>query len=425
MPYPQRERSKKIITYIQKHKGKKTASEVATHFTVTKAVVQNLVSRNGLQGFLLPDGSRGIIEVDAHQKEKPMRVEKPSGKDLRYLREFCEEHQLPFDQWTLWWFKTRENSICFKNNEQLEREEKDRQEFLKRVSRAGPKSKKQPLPSKNLAVFASFDVHIGKHCELVRTGNEYTPEKAVRQVLEGQDALYQMVKPHGVTDILLPMGNDIVHVDNNKNTTTGGTPQDAYGSIESQMLLASEFYIKAIEKWAKTHNVWLCHVHSNHDRVAGWAVSQIVAAYFRNHPRVHARSDSMSQQHRKYFIFGNSLIMFHHGEAKEEKLLGAIKAESSKAFWESERIYCYQGHTHHKSVSRRGMNTEQGVEKDHTGLTVIKSGNGTKNQLHVETVRSPSPSDGWHSEKIYLNMPSIEVFLHNEQNQFGRFTHEF
>lgn len=352
-------------------------------------------------------------------------MHEPTKADMSRLREICEERGLPFEKWGIWWDKTAEHSIAFYNKEAQEADERAREEFLHRIAKTPPKTRKRPLSTKNLAVFASFDVHIGKASEYVRTGVDYTPVKAVRQVLEGQAALYQMVKPHGVTDILLPMGNDIVHIDNNKSTTTSGTQQDSYGSVESQMMMAAELYIRTIEEWAKTHNVWLCHVHSNHDRVSGWAVSQIVAAYFRNHPRVHAAADSMSQQHRKYFVFGNSLIMFHHGEAKEEKLLGAIKAEANNAFWQSERIYCYQGHTHHKSVNRRGMNTEQGVEKDHIALTVIKSGTGAKNQLHVETVRSPSPADNWHSEQLYLNMPSIEVFLHNERHQFGRFTHEF
>ena len=34
------------------------------------------------------------------------------------------------------------------------------------------------------------------------------------------------------------MGNDIVHVDNNRSTTTKGTPQDVFGAIENQMYQA-------------------------------------------------------------------------------------------------------------------------------------------------------------------------------------------
>jgi len=220
------------------------------------------------------------------------------------------------------------------------------------------------------------------------------------------------------------MGNDVVHVDANNSKTTGGTPQDVYGSIESQMLLATEMYIRSIEGFAVNHNVWLCHVHSNHDRVAGWSVSQMVARYFHNHPRVHAAIPSIGQQHRKYFVFGDSLIMFHHGEAKEEKLLGVIKAEAGLALAQTNRVYVYQGHTHHRTKSRRGLNTEIDVEKDHSGLTVIKAGNGAVNQMFVQTVRSPSPADDWHSQKMFINIPSVEMFIHNDKCQFARFTHE-
>jgi len=361
--------------------------------------------------------------MDAHLQERTMK--KATQADLDALREHCEKHNLPYDHRRLWWHKTQEFSVSFYDAEKEEEDKRHREEFLRRLSRAGPKSKKSPIPSKTLAIFSAYDVHIGKHCQLIRTGNEYTPDKAVNQVLEGQAALFAMTKPFGVTDILFPMGNDIVHTDNNSSTTTSGTHQDTYGSIESQIYLATELYIRLIEQWAKTHNVWLTHTHSNHDRVTGWTVSQMVARYFQHHPRVHAAFDSMSQQHRKYFVFGNSLIMFHHGEAKEEKLLGIIKAEANQALAQTNRVYVYQGHTHHRSNSKRGLNTELNVEKDHSGLTVIKSGNGAVNQMHVETVRSPSPADDWHSRSGYVNMPSIEMFLHNDQHQFCRFTHEF
>lgn len=351
-------------------------------------------------------------------------MREPTQAELSAFKAHCEANNLPFDLWRAFWHKTGSYSSFFTNKEAVDQQDNRWDEFLTRVSCAGPTTKKPPVPCKTLAVIASFDVHIGKHCEKIRSANDYTPDLAVSQVLTGQAALMAKAKPFDVTDVLLPMGNDIVHVDNNNKTTTSGTHQDTYGSLESQMLLAAEMYIRTIEDLAKLYNVWLCHVHSNHDRVAGWSVSQIVAAYFRNHNRVNAAADSMSQQHRKYFVFGNSLLMFHHGEAKEEKLLGIIKAEANKALAQTNRVYCYQGHVHHRNTNKRGLSTDK-VEKDHSGLTVIKSGNGAVNQLHVETVRSPSPADNWHSQAGYVNMPSVEMFLHDERHQFCRLTHEF
>lgn len=352
------------------------------------------------------------------------KMQKATQADLDALREHCTQHNLPYDSRRLWWHKTKDFSVSFYDAEQVAKEQELQAQFLARLAKAPPRVQKKPVPTKNLAIFGNFDAHVGKHCEVMRTGVEYTPDIAIKQILAGQQSLYEMSKPFGVSDILLPMGNDIVHVDNNGHTSTSGTPQDAYGSVESMMYLAAEMYIRTIEEWAKTHNVWLAHVHSNHDRVAGWAVSQMVSRYFEKHPRVHVSYKNVDQRHRKYFVFGKSLIMFHHGEGKEERLLGVIKAEATQAFWQTDRVYVYQGHTHHKQVNKRGMNTEQ-TEKDHSAVTVIKAGHGIENQMYVETLRSPSPADDWHSRSLYKNIPAIEVFLHNERHQFCRLTHEF
>lgn len=352
-------------------------------------------------------------------------MRQPTKADLSRLRLICEERGLPMEYWTIWWDKTQEASICFRNKEAEDAIVNRYEEFLARLEKAAPKTKKSPLPSKTLAIPSNYDVHIGKHCESIRTGNDYTPDKAIKQVLQGNQDLMARTKPFGVTDILLPMGNDIVHVDSNAYTTTSGTPQDSYGSVEGQMYLAAELYIKMIEQWAQDYNVWLCHVHSNHDRVSGWSVSQMVSRYFTNHPRVHAHADSLSQVPMKYFIFGDTLIVFTHGEIKEEKLLGIVKYEVGAAFAQVQHIVVYQGHIHHKTVSRRGVNTQKDIEKDHTGATIIKAGNGAQNLMHVETVRSPSPGDAWHKTAGYNNFPAVELFLHDEHSQFARFTHYF
>jgi hypothetical protein len=398
--------------------------EIAATLNTTVSAIKSKASRDPecpTHGSLL----QNVIMGTDSSTLKGYEMREPTPAELSAFRAHCEANNLPFENWRAFWHKTKEYSSLFANKAAEEAQRNDQEEFLKRLQKAAPRIRKSPVPTKTLAIPANFDVHIGKHCELIRTGNDYTPDKAVKQVLEGTQALWQLTKPFGVSDVLIPLGNDIVHTSNNKNETDGGTHQDTYGSIESQIYLASELYIKMIEEFAKNHNVWLCHVHSNHDRVTGWTVSQMVARYFTGHPRVHAAPDSMSQQHRKYFVFGNSLMMFHHGEAKEEKLLGIIKAEANLAMSQTNRIYCYQGHTHHKTVSKRGLNTELNLEKDHTAITVIKAGTGAVNQLHVETVRSPSPADNWHSEKIFANMPAIEMFLHNEHSQFARFTHYF
>ena len=319
----------------------------------------------------------------------------------------------------------KEATPFVRNPKAMEQEERSQAEFLSRIKKAAPKTKKSPLPSKTLAIPMNFDVHIGKHCELIRTGNEYTPDIAVKQVLEGQERLYQLTKPHGVTDILLPMGNDVVHVSNNKSQTDGGTFQDSLGSLESQMSLACEMYIKSIEGFVKNHNVWLAHVHSNHDRVPGWSVSQYVAAYFHNHPREKFHPDSLDQRPMKYFIYGSDLLVFMHGECKQEEILGSIQNEINLIGKPIRRIYVYIAHRHHKEKNLRGGKLVRNKEKDYNGIVTIKSGSDVESRVHVEMVRSPSPADAWHSLKGFNNLPAVEMFMHMENGDTGRFTHWF
>ncbi len=394
----------------------------------SRNTVMRAAKRMGIEHPNKDNRLHGKIQVGSTLKGvKPMPTRRASKEELSALQQHCEKHNLPFESRRLWWHKTSEFSVSFFDPKVEEDQRKAQQEFLERLAAKAPTSKRTPLPSQTLAVIASFDVHIGKHCELIRTGHDYTPDEAVRRVVEGQQALMQLTKPFGVTDILLPMGNDIIHVDSNKKTTTGGTPQDTYGSVETQQFLATEMYIRCINELSKHYNVWLCHVNSNHDREKGWGISQMVARYFQGskNKRVHATSECIDQRTRKYFVFGDSLIMFHHGDMRsEEKLLGLIKSEANKALAQTNRVYVYQGDTHHKQVHKRGILTER-TEKDMTGLTVIKAGNGAVNQMHVETVRSPSPADEWHSRSGYANFPAVEVFLHDTHNQFARFTHWF
>ena len=315
----------------------------------------------------------------------------------------------------------KEATPLVRNPQQAAAEEKSQQQFLNRLAQKAPRVRKKPVPTKNLAIPANFDVHVSKLCEWIHTGNHYDIDKAVSQVLQVAEEHSRDFAHHQVSDVLFPMGNDIIHFDTNARATSSGTPQDSASSVETAVQHASEMYIRLIEEYTKKHTVWLCHVHSNHDRLSGWHVSRYVAAWFRNNPRVKWSNAGISQQHRKYFVFGDNLIMFHHGEAKEEKLMGVIEAEARLAVSQTKRTYVYQGHTHHKQTNKRGINTEN-IEKDHSSLTVVKAGSGAENRLHVETVRSPSPADQWHAQSLYLNMPAIETFIHDEHGQKHRLT---
>jgi len=294
-----------------------------------------------------------------------------------------------------------------------------------------PKYQKRKLDVKgeNLLVVDLADVHFMKLCIKTETGFEYNREVARHRVIEGTKALLKMAKPMGISRILFVMGNDILHVDNARKSTTSETPQDTDGSVFQGFKDAHRAIVDAIELCAKVADVDLIHCMSNHDWTYGWMLSQTVAAHLRSHPNVNTSAYSLSEAHRKYYRFQNNLFGLTHGDgAKEEKLYGLMVTEAQKHISECSNRYWLLHHVHHKDRKTRDGNKPFFREKDHNGMTAIISGNGLieSEALNIEHVRSPSPPDGWHDRNGYVNRQGVECFLfHPYDGQKARFTEWF
>jgi len=287
----------------------------------------------------------------------------------------------------------------------------------------------RPAPSGgNLLRIGLADVHVGKLSVEAETGYTYNRDIAVHRMVEGTRALLRKADPHGIGRILLPLGNDILHVDGPRSTTTSGTYQDTDGTIRQMYSAAKAGYVKVIEMCAAVAPVDLIYIPSNHDWLMGWALANDVATWFRNDPRVTATDYSLSERHRKYYRFGKNLIGETHGDgAKETDLYPLMMTEARSHVSECLHRYWYVGHTHHKNRRAQGV-TPGKREKDHIGMTLVNTGQPALDgdNIMVETVRSPSPPDSWHDRNGYVNRQAVECFLHHPTDgQTVRFTEWF
>ena len=262
-----------------------------------------------------------------------------------------------------------------------------------------------------LLVVDLADVHFGKLCVREETNHTYNVEVARHRVIEGTRAILQRAQDVG--RILFVMGNDILHTDNGK-TTTSGTPQDSDGSYFTAWRAAQHASIDAISECAGVADVDLVHCMSNHDWRAGWGLSQTIAASMRGHEGVRATPYNLSERHRKYYGYGRNGFMLTHGDgAKEEKLSSLFLKEARQMVVNTDLLYAILHHFHHKSRVRRGVDVFQG-EKDHTAFTQINKGASRVegSDMMAEYVRSPSPPDGWHDRNAYINRQAVEAFIH-------------
>jgi transcriptional regulator with XRE-family HTH domain len=284
------------------------------------------------------------------------------------------------------------------------------------------------LGGENLMVISPADIHMGKLAEALETGDAYDMEIAERRTKEGVKGLLEIGQKWGLEAITINTGNDSLHVDNNRGTTTSGTPQSTTGSIFSMFDAMFDTWVWVIETAAEYAPVHVVFDPSNHPWVTDWMLNRAVMAWFKNDERVTFDVDMNDRRHRKYQVYGCNLIGYSHGDGAKEKDLPNLMQYECREWWgKTQRGYWIIKHKHHKDAKTVGLSGYQ-QEKDHPGVTVIKSGDtDLSKNVSVEIVRSPSGTDGWHDRNGYVGaIKAVEAFIFNsERGQVARFTYPF
>lgn len=130
-------------------------------------------------------------------------------------------------------------------------------------------------------------------------------------------------------------------------TTTKGTPQQNILSYHDSFDRICNHEIEMISLLLqKAHLVEVIYVAGNHDEFVGWHLIKWLKTYFRNDPRVLFDD---SPRYRKYVSFGNSALMFNHGDALKPAKLAAIFPMEFKEDWSShDNFYIFTGDKHHE-----------------------------------------------------------------------------
>ena len=145
----------------------------------------------------------------------------------------CDTVGIPLDSVKHGWYKGKHWSIAFKADQEegpsFEDMLKDHMEDVKNHTFSYEKIKREPLNRPHLLVIDPADVHIGKLASSFETGEDYNNQVAVQRVREGVDGILQKAQAFDIEKIIFVAGNDILHVDTPRRTTTSGTPQDTDG----------------------------------------------------------------------------------------------------------------------------------------------------------------------------------------------------
>jgi len=255
-------------------------------------------------------------------------------------------------------------------------------------------------PTDNFVLFSIPDIHLGKLAWKAETGDDYDLKIASEAYMSAYRTLVNRVftylKAPAKTEILYVIGNDLLHVDNKKATTTAGTPMDAdtrFHKIFSQAVeLATATIIDLQSKFKKVHVVI---VPGNHDNESSYFVGEVLKAYFRNNENV---AIDNAPNPLKTFRHEKLMFCFSHGDKMKQYDMPLVFATADRKNWgESKFTYIFLGHLHQNKISR----TEDVTEN--RGVKII----------HLPSLCG---SDAWHHENGYKGIRAAQSWVFNRES---------
>jgi hypothetical protein len=247
---------------------------------------------------------------------------------------------------------------------------------------------------------AFFDLHVGKHSWGRQVGEDYDCDIAIERFQRATDELLSRAKEMNPDLILIPIGNDLLHVDNLEGTTTKGTPQDSDGRYQRIYEKTLETLVRFIRKCREISLVHVIIIPGNHDELACFHIGAALKGYFNEALDVFIDNEPMS---RKYFRWGNVLLGYVHGskddpDAKDLPLLMAV--ERPKDWSETTHREWHTGHIH-KRKSLEWLTTDSNLG------------------VHYRVLPALCSSDLWHFKKGFVAQPKVaEMYIWSKSDCF-------
>lgn len=247
------------------------------------------------------------------------------------------------------------------------------------------KPKVLPKSDDFAVVISPTDFHWGKYASPI-TGDEYNRDIAKERLFTHTIEVLDRVMKRGQPDkIIVAIGGDGLHIDNQQKTTTRGTRQDCDGvatEIAASYVRLCIEYINMIKEYAP---VEVYVVAGNHDYYTSAILREAIRAWFRNVDFVYIDEEISI---RRTFLYGNSLVTLMHGDNGSTKDFPAIIAGESPELWgKSKQRFIFTGHLH----------TERELP--------------TFGNITVYRMPSLAGTDDWHWQKGYKSRKALVGYI--------------
>jgi len=249
--------------------------------------------------------------------------------------------------------------------------------LLKQLETKGPivpkikRPKVTPKGTKRCLEISIMDPHFGMMCFPPGADHAWSLEDCERIVMWAIDSLIKQAEFYApIEQILMPFGNDFLHVDNVWGTTTGGTNQTEALPWHHIYERAEYLAIAMVERMKEVAPVRVLEIPGNHDRQSAFTLARVLRAYYRQDKNVEVDASASPY---KFHHYGCNLIGFEHGHSVSTIRLAALMANEAPEAWAATKGGYREWHVgdqHRKGSSKPSVMEEQGVSVEYLpGLT--------------------------------------------------------
>jgi hypothetical protein len=251
-----------------------------------------------------------------------------------------------------------------------------------------------PVMDGNLAIPNLYDAHFGKR---FHRSVSYSLDQAKIDFIRIAETIAAQLKlgPKPVDQIVFPVGQDILHVDNLFDKTSRGTWVEASEDARNAIDAACEATARATEAFATVAPVVIYPVEGNHDRLQTYWLGKYLEAFFSKHPHVKVKPTKLERQYHQWGRVG--IGMTHDGSKKPQELAGLFPIEARYMWPEIEWTEWLTGHLHHQRGALYAVDTIRN--------TVIR------------TISALCDMDNYHSLHLFVGTHrAADVLYYNKEN---------
>lgn len=257
----------------------------------------------------------------------------------------------------------------------------------------GPASRKSKRIKKldpQMLVWGLWDAHIGMYAWRPEVGADFDVDLICNRIFNSIDDMIEELKHYNIDRVVMPIGNDFLHFDSVKMTTTMGDhfldTDTRYARVYLAGLKCLAYMVERALEIAE--KVDLLYVPGNHDTTSSFGLCVALQQRYHKDARIKVRLDPNP---RKFVTYGGCLIGFHHGKDTKPDRFPLIFSQEAKEHWTNSTYQEVQvGHTHQRQ------------EKNYAGVIPT-------NGLLVRTNPTLCNVDAWHHAQGMLGEPTKSV----------------